>query len=125
LRVLIDTHVMLWTLDRTEMIGKAAFDILVSPETRRVVSVVSLWEVAIKRRLGKLTAPDDLPAFLGARRNEILAVGPDHAWRVGDLPPIHGDPFDRLLVAQAQIEDIPIMTHDRILERYDVRIIRA
>ena len=64
MRVLIDTHVMLWTLDRTDLVGKAAFDILASPDTRRVVSVVSLWEVAIKRRLGKLSAPDDLPAFL-------------------------------------------------------------
>jgi PIN domain nuclease of toxin-antitoxin system len=125
LRVLIDTHVMLWTLDRTDMVGKAAFGVLASRETRRVVSVVSLWEVAIKRRLGKLSAPDDLPTFLATRRNEILSVGPDHAWRVGDLPPIHGDPFDRLLVAQAQIERIPIITHDRILERYDVEVIRA
>ncbi len=125
MRVLLDTHVVLWTLYRKEALGQAAIDVLALPQTRRVVSVASLWEIAIKRRLGRLDAPDDLPAYLSANRHEILPVAADHAWSVGRLPPIHGDPFDRLLVAQAQIEDVPLITHDRLLERYDIRVIRA
>ena len=100
-------------------------DILGDPETRRVVSVASLWEIAIKRAIGRLTAPDDLPEYLVQTRHEILPISIDHAWSVGGLPTFHGDPFDRLLVAQAQVENIPLITHDRQLERYDVRIIRA
>jgi PIN domain nuclease of toxin-antitoxin system len=125
LRVLLDTHVMLWTLYQKEALGKQAVEVLAAAETQRVVSVVSLWEVAIKRRIGRLDAPDDLPSFLGDHRHEILPVNADHAWRVGELPLIHSDPFDRLLVAQAQIEGVPLITHDRALERYDIRVIRA
>ena len=125
MRVLLDTHVVLWTLGQPETLGKAAFDILSSRDTMRVVSVVSLWEVAIKRRLGRLHAPDDFPEFLSANRHEILPVGASHAWRVGELPLLHRDPFDRLLIAQAQVEGVPLITHDRTLERYDIRIIRA
>ena len=125
MRVLLDTHVVLWTLSEPDMIGQAALDVLVSPETQRVVSVTSLWEIAIKRAVGRLQAPDDLPDFLVRNRHEILPIAAAHAWRVGRLPRIPGDPFDRLLVAQAQSEDIPLITHNRLLEKYDVRIIRA
>jgi PIN domain nuclease of toxin-antitoxin system len=124
-RVLLDTHVVLWTLDEPDILGRAAFEILRSPETLRVVSVASLWEIAIKRAIGRLEAPEDLPDFLMKHRHEILPISAGHAWRVGRLPTIHGDPFDRLLVAQAQAEGIPLITHDRQLEDYDVRIIRA
>ena len=116
---------MLWSLFDPEQLGQAAVRVLSSPETERVVSVATLWEIAIKRAAGRLNAPADLPNFLAAKRHEFLPVQAHHAWRVGALPLLHGDPFDRLLVAQAQVEDIPLVTHDRQLERYDVRIIRA
>ena len=125
MRVLLDTHVVLWTLSAPDTISQAALDVLISPQTQRVVSVTSLWEIAIKRAVGRLQAPDDLPDFLARNRHEILPIAAAHAWRVGRLPTIHGDPFDRLLVAQAQAEDIPLITHDRRLEKYDVRIIWA
>ena len=90
-----------------------------------VVSAATVWELAIKQGLGHLRAPANLPERIRALGHEILPVSSEHAWRVRDLPLHHRDPFDRLLVAQAQVEGIPLVTHDRQLERYDVRIIRA
>ena len=123
--MLLDTHVVLWSLLEPDLLGRDAVEALRSRDTERVVSVATLWEIAIKRAAGRLVAPDSLPAFLVDKRHEILPVLADHAWRVSALPMEHGDPFDRLLVAQAQVEGIPLVTHDRQLERYDVRIIRA
>jgi PIN domain nuclease of toxin-antitoxin system len=124
-RVLLDTHVLLWSLEEPTRIGAPARDAFRDTAAEVVVSVVSLWEIAIKRRLGDLNAPDDLPDRIHRLGHRVLNVEERHAWHVRNLPLHHGDPFDRLLVAQAQIEDLALVTHDRILERYDVRIIRA
>lgn len=112
-------------MDEPHRIGAEAAQIFREQVTGVVVSVVNLWEIAIKRRLGQLDTPDDLPDIVRSLGHELLDVRAEHAWRVRSLPLHHGDPFDRLLVAQAQIEDLPLVTHDRLLERYDVRIIRA
>jgi PIN domain nuclease of toxin-antitoxin system len=124
-RVLLDTHLVLWTLLDPQLIGGDAAGLLQQAETSPVISVVALWEVSIKRATGKLTVPEDFLPRLRRLGHETLSVMEDHAWRAGALPLHHRDPFDRLLVAQAQVEDIPLVTHDRHLERYDVRIIRA
>lgn len=124
MRVLLDTHVLLWSLEAPHRIGAEAMRVFQGRETVVVVSVVSIWEIAIKKRRGQLSAPDHLPDMISAL-HDVLDVRLDHAWRVAALPPHHGDPFDRLLVAQAQIEGIPLVTHDRHLERYDVTVIRA
>jgi PIN domain nuclease of toxin-antitoxin system len=125
LRVLLDTHVLLWSLEEPTRIGAPAKAAFRDTVTEIVVSVVNFWEIAIKRRLGDLNAPDDLPDRVHRLGHRVLNVEEQHAWHVRSLPLYHGDPFDRLLVAQAQIEDLTLVTHDRILERYDVRIIRA
>lgn len=93
--------------------------------TEVFVSAASLWEIAIKRRKGQLTAPDNLPDLISGMGHQILDVRLDHAWHVRTLPLLHGDPFDRLIVAQAQVENLTLVTHDRRLFDYDVRIIRA
>lgn len=125
MRVLLDTHVLLWSLEEPTRIGAPAREAFRDTVTEIVVSVVNLWEIAIKRRLGDLDAPDDLPDRVRRLGHRVLNVEERHAWHVRNLPLHHGDPFDRLLVAQAQIEDLALVTHDRLLERYDVRIIRA
>ena len=125
MRVLLDTHLVLWTLFDLDRIGGEAVPLLKRAETAIVISAVSFWEISIKRATGKLVAPDDLPAIILSMGHEILDVTPDHAWRAGALPRFHADPFDRLLVAQSQVERLPLVTHDRQLESYDVRIIRA
>jgi PIN domain nuclease of toxin-antitoxin system len=124
-RVLLDTHLVLWTLFDLDRIGGDAARLLKEAETAVVISAVTLWEISIKRATGKLAAPDDLPAIIRSLGHEILDVTPDHGWSAGALPRFHADPFDRLLVAQSQVERLPLVTHDRQLERYDVRIIRA
>jgi PIN domain nuclease of toxin-antitoxin system len=124
-RVLLDTHVVLWAMTSPARLGREAVAALSDRSTRRVVSAATLWEIATKSGIGRMEVDDDLPDFLARHGHEFLTVTPEHAWRVKRLPDVHRDPFDRLLVAQAQAEDIPLITHDRLLERYDLRIIRA
>ena len=86
-----------------------------------VVSAVSVWEAAIKSALGKLRVPDDLPDRLGEFAFERLPVTDAHAWAVRTLPPIHNDPFDRLLLAQAKCEEAAIVSADTTFDGYGVR----
>lgn len=92
-------------------------------EAGATVSTASLWEIAIKAAIGKLEAPDDLPRRVEDLGFDLLPVTAEHAWRVRDLPRHHGDPFDRLLIAQAQIERLPIVTADPAFGAYDVEVI--
>lgn len=87
------------------------------------VSVASFWEVAIKSALGKLDAPADLPARVEDLGFELLPITSEHAWAVRELPHHHHDPFDRLLIAQAQVERLPILTADPAFAAYDVEAI--
>lgn len=94
-----------------------------SSGVRIVVSAVTVWEVAIKRGLGKLDAPDDLLPQLERAGVDLLPITARHADRVAALPPHHRDPFDRLLVAQATIERLALVSADRPLDRYDVEVV--
>ena len=123
--MLLDTHVLLWSIDEPERIGRQATEAFRDQITGTIVSVVTLWEIAIKRAAGRLRAPDNMPERVRALGHEILPVLAEHAWRVGMLPMHHKDPFDRLLVAQAIVEDLTIVTHDRVMSSYGARIIRA
>lgn len=125
MRVLLDTHVLLWSLSEPERMAAEAAQVFRERGTRAVVSVVSLWEISIKRAAGRLTAPDDLPEIVQDMGHDLLHVQAAHAWRAGALPPHHRDPFDRLLVAQAQIEGLVLVTRDRAIRAYDVEILQA
>jgi PIN domain nuclease of toxin-antitoxin system len=125
LKVLLDTHVLLWALAEPERIGAEAADAFRTRVTATVVSAASLWEIAIKRAAGKLTAPDDLPDRIRGFGHEILPIRAEHAWRAGALPRHHRDPFDRMIVAQALAEDLVLVTHDERLADYELRILRA
>lgn len=121
-RLLVDSHVLLWFVEGNRK--------RISPAMRErieaaaaTVSIASLWEIAIKSGLGKLRAPDDLPERVEQLGFELLAVTPEHAWRVRSLPLHHRDPFDRLLIAQAQVERLPIVTADTAVDAYDVDVI--
>jgi PIN domain nuclease of toxin-antitoxin system len=123
--VLLDTRVLLWTLAAPHRITGEAARAFRERETSTVVSAVNLWEIAIKRTLGKINAPDDLPEIVRSLGHEILPVRMEHAWRVSTLPLHHHDPFDRLLVAQAMIEDLTLVTHDSMMNAYDVKVLLA
>ncbi len=119
-RFLVDTHALLWWLTDDPALSAAARDAIADPADEPLVSSASVWEIAIKRALGKLTAPDDLMEQISDSGFASLPVAAVHAWRVRDLPLHHGDPFDRILVAQALVERLPIVTSDARFGDYDV-----
>jgi len=123
LKLLIDTHVLLWGMAADPKLSDDEAAALRARRNKIFVSVVSFWEIAIKVRDRRLQAPDDLLARVQADPDfEILPVQAEHAWRVGTLPRFHRDPFDRLLIAQALCENLTLMTHDRHMARYDAPI---
>jgi PIN domain nuclease of toxin-antitoxin system len=117
--MLIDSNALLWFVaGDSKRIGRMLRAQIEAEAT--TVSVASLWEIAIKVALGKLEAPDDLPAKVEQLGFYLLPVTAEHAWRVRQLPVHHRDPFDRLLIAQAQVERLPIFTADSLFDAYDV-----
>jgi PIN domain nuclease of toxin-antitoxin system len=119
-RFLVDTHALLWWLDDDPALPPAARAAIADPGNEPLVSAASVWEMAIKRSLGKLRVPDDLPATVLDAGFEWLFVSAAHAWDVRELPLHHRDPFDRLIVAQALRERIGIITRDRHFDAYGV-----
>jgi PIN domain nuclease of toxin-antitoxin system len=119
-RLLVDTHALLWWLTDDPALSATAREALAEPANVVLVSAASVWEIAIQRALGKLTVPDDLLSQIEAEGFGWLAVKAEHAWRVRDLPPHHRDPFDRLLVAQSLVEQMPIVSADPRLAAYGV-----
>jgi PIN domain nuclease of toxin-antitoxin system len=123
-RVLVDTHALLSWLADDPSLSPAAREAIANPTNEPLVSAASMWEIAIKRSLGKLTAPDDLPDRIADERFAWLPVTAQHAWQVRDLPMHHSDPFDRILVAQAVIEGLPVVTTDARFAEYGVDVRR-
>jgi len=124
LRLLIDTHVLIWGINQPDRVPPSVAAAMASPNNSTFISAVCLWEIAVKTRLGKLHAPDNLPDVVGRNPDiRILPITAEHAWRVRSLSALHRDPFDQMLVAQALVEDMTIVTHDPIIARYGVPII--
>lgn len=128
MRVLVDTHCWLWALARPEALNAEAAALLGDDETEVVLSAASVWEIAIKSALGKLkvTATDD-SVFDIIEQQQVtrLPILHSHARHVANLPPHHSDPFDRLLIAQAQVENLPIVTADDQFLRYEIEVVWA
>jgi PIN domain nuclease of toxin-antitoxin system len=129
MRYLIDTHIFLWLSAGSGRIAPPILNILDDPDHEVFVSIATAWEIAIKVSLGKLNAPlnvqEWLPAQLQASGLAILPISLAHALAVADLPCHHGDPFDRLLIAQARVEDMTLVTADQWFSQYDVRLLRV
>lgn len=127
MRVLVDTQCWLWMHLRPERLSATARTILAAERTELHLSAASVWEIAIKHGIGKLDLPLPLAEYVLSRlersRTMVLAIDHHHALRVASLPPHHRDPFDRIIVAQAQVERLPIVTADRQLEAYDVALL--
>ena len=127
MKVLLDTSTVLWWAMGADRLSDRARWAIGDPANEVFVSVASAWEIAIKAERGRLTLPLPaeryVPDLLRRFDFEALEVGLSHALRAGALPPHHRDPFDRLLIAQAQLEDMPLVTADLAIGRYDVDVI--
>ena len=124
-RLLLDTHAFLWWLADAPQLSDAARKAIGDERNEVFVSAASGWEIAIKRQLGKLQAPDDLDAAVEAEGFSHLPISFFHGEQAGLLPGHHRDPFDRMLVAQAQAEGLVIVTADPKLALYGVRTLDA
>ena len=124
MKLLLDTHLVLWWMaGEPSRISEKALAALGSDGAEPIVSVVTVWEAAIKRGLGKLESPPDLLAQLEGAGVRLLPIGARHADLVAVLPLHHRDPFDRLLVAQATVEGLPLVTDDEALRRYEIEVV--
>jgi len=126
LRLLLDTHAWLWWLTDDRRLGRGARQAITNPRSEVYVSAASAWEVAIKEALGKLRlGKANLEAEIAANGFLELTVRIRHALIAGRLPSVHDDPFDRMLVAQAQAEELAVVTADPVFERYGVQVVEA
>jgi len=120
-RVLLDTHIALWAVTDSPQLPGVAREIITAPANEVWVSAVSIWEIAIKHALGRGGMPisgSEAVHWFTLSGYRDVPISSSHAAAVDALPPIHGDPFDRMLVAQAQMEPFRLITHDEVIARY-------
>ena len=127
MKAILDTHFFLWWIAGSPQVSPKAHETIADGSNTLYLSAASGWEIAIKAKLGKLTMPEDIKVFLMEQLslNSIhpLAVQLNHTLQVYSLPFLHRDPFDRLLIAQSQLENYPIITADEQISKYPVEII--
>ena len=123
MRLLIDSHTLIWWAEASPALGAAGRDAIVDPANEPLVSIAALWELAINVSSGKLTLPDDPETMLTKLGFSVLSIDFPHLRRISSLPRAHRDPFDRMMIAQALAESMPIVTRDRIFASYGVQII--
>ena len=125
MRLLLDTHALLWAMAEPDQLTERARDMIRDGRNEVLVSAASVWEIAIKRALGRLTAPEGLGAAISAAGFDALPISFEHAELAGSLPTHHHDPFDRMLIAQAQLESLTIVTRDNRFPKYEVHLLEA
>jgi PIN domain nuclease of toxin-antitoxin system len=126
-KLLLDTHALLWSLVEPHKLSVKARSMIQHPDNALLVSSASAWELGIKQQLGRLEGAeavlDDFLGNLERLHAEVLAISARHALSAAALPPYHRDPFDRMLVAQARLEGAVLVTNDGVLDRYDVSLL--
>jgi PIN domain nuclease of toxin-antitoxin system len=126
MRVLLDTHVLVWYLEGNPSLSRSKRELIVKAETEVFVSIASLWEIAIKSSLGKLKLTrslTDVLQQLSAQSIELLHIAPGHVLQVASLPFHHRDPFDRMIIAQAKVEFLTVVAVDPQFNSYGVKVI--
>jgi PIN domain nuclease of toxin-antitoxin system len=127
MKYLLDTGVWLWSLKSPELIGDEGLRVLERGEEELYLSAITSWEISIKMRIGKLDFPGEpahhIPRFMNKQGLRPLSVAHSHAFKVYDLPAHHSDPFDRMLIAQALVENMMILTSDHIFKKYSARLL--
>lgn len=125
MQLLIDTHAFLWWNSDDRALGRHARVAITEPDNVVFVSAATTWEIATKRALGKLDMPGDIAGWVPANGFVELAIDIGHTVRSAELPFHHRDPFDRLLIAQAQLEELTLVTNDPEVMKYDVHTLDA
>ena len=127
MRLLLDTHTFVWLDASPDQLSAEAHDILQDPGNDLLLSIVSVWEIQIKAQLGRLELRGDLARIIQDQQEsngiELLPITIPHILALSELPLHHGDPFDRLLISQARVEDIVLVSRDRIFSRYAVDVL--
>lgn len=125
MNLLLDTHTLIWVLEDDPDLSAQARAAIIDGNNIVFVSAVSAWEISIKKALGKLDAPDTLLEEIERLRFTPLDITLEHADRAGKLPPLHMDPFDRMLIAQAQSDQLMLVTRDSDIQQYQVQCLVA
>jgi PIN domain nuclease of toxin-antitoxin system len=125
MNLLLDTHVLIWALENNATLSKAARNAIIDGNNIVFISSVSVWEISIKQTMGKLKVPDNLQEEISLHRFTPLNINFEHAKLAGELPRIHKDPFDRMLIAQAIIEKLTLVTRDSLIAQYDTNLLEA
>jgi len=125
MKLLLDTHAFIWWDKRPRRLSSKALNAIMNSEADVFFSMASVWEMQIKHTRGKLilgeNVRDSVERQVRANGVKLLQIASEHVWELERLPPIHGDPFDRLLVAQARVEGMKLVTSDDTMKRYEVQ----
>lgn len=123
-RFLIDTHIFIWWMGKSTKLSKKLFDLLNNPHNIIFLSTISAWEIILKKDKGKLKVPYDIQGGIEASGFPVLTITLPHILGLQKLPPLHNDPFDRMLIAQAQEENLTLITTDKKMTQYDVSLLK-
>ena len=127
MKFLLDTHAFLWWVTNADELSNTVREIITDTDNTILFSVASAWEIVIKFRTGKLSLPEKpeiyIPSRIAANQFQGLPIEINHVLQVANLPDYHKDPFDRILIAQSQIEKVPILTKDNLIIQYQVMTI--
>lgn len=123
MRLLLDTHTLIWGISEPEKLSEKTKELLSDVDNIILVSTASLWELQVKKSLNKIILPEDFIFQLQENGYELLNISYKHIEKLDEIPLIHRDPFDRILIAQSMHENIPLITKDSEIAKYNVKII--
>ena len=125
MRLLLDTHTLIWWATSSEKLSQSGLDLLTNLDNRLFFSIASVWEMQIKCQIGKLKLGKSVQELIVNQQNNnnlhILPIELAHVYALGNLPDVHRDPFDRIIVAQAVVESLPILSIDSLLDGYPIQ----
>ena len=126
MKIILDTHAFIWWDSAPDKLSDIALDSCKDPDNQLILSVASIWEIQIKANLGKIKLNTNLRGVIESQQAandlSLLPVKSPHVYELDNLPIIHKDPFDRLIIAQARVEGAVLLTHDSVLKQYPVEI---
>jgi len=125
MNLLLDTRILLWWLDDSPALSARGRNAITDTDNLIVLSAAVIWEIRIKQALGKLKITRNFYEVIKEQGFEMLPITPDHAYAVGDLPGHHQDPFDKIIIAQAHMEGLTVVTHNAFFEKYQIPILKV